>query len=157
MIIPRGISVRQLWKAKPLLSYLLRSFRLNLLNLQQTTERKNKDGFFLGNFTKSNDSSEINKFLPNSSHYEFQFAFIFRHFKHGRKIFLLWLSSSKQCQVAVEYPVSLYSDITTLFPFSPKYSAVHHSKYFCFNYFHIKIVQTLLHYIPILLLHFRFF
>lgn len=142
---------------KPLLSYFSRPFHLNLLNIQQRIEGKSKGGFFLVNFTKSNDSSEINKFLSNSNHYEFQFVFIFRHLKHWRKIFLIWLSSSKQCQVAVEYPVSLYSDITTLFPFSLKYSAEHHSKYFCFNYFHIKIAQTLLHYVPILPLHFHFF
>lgn len=130
----------------------LRSFRLNLMNLQQTMERKSKYGFFLGNFTKSTLLRLIN-FFPTRVIMNFNLHL----YLDILNIFLISSSSSKQCQVAVEYPVSLYSDITTLFPFSPKYSAVHHSKYFCVDYFHIKTAQTLLHYIPILLLHFHFF
>lgn len=130
----------------------LRSFPLNLMNLQQTMERKSKYGFFLGNFTKSTLLRLIN-FFPTRVIMNFNLHL----YLDILNIFLISSSSSKQCQVAVEYPVSLYSDITTLFPFSPKYSAVRHSKYFCVDYFHIKTVQTLLHYIPILLLHFHFF
>lgn len=122
------------------------------MNLQQTVERKSKYGFFLGNFTKSTLLRLIN-FFPTRVIMNFNLHL----YLDILNIFLISSSSNKQCQVAVEYPVSLYSDITTLFPFSLKYSAVHHSKYFCVDYFHIKTVQTLLHYIPILLLHFHFF